>query len=132
MVSFDQQLTLLKQLEATETFSNNFTSRDQHLSYEGLLNADKDIQEWAHESMEAQNSRMGLSINDSGANALNLSCIDHDYLKLADIDQDEQLFKNQSDKCYQNEQNIVPNLQIQDGNEDYFIKSIDIDQKGKD
>ena len=75
---------------------------------------------------------MGLSINDSGANALNLSCIDHDYLKLADIDQEEQLFKNQSDECCQNEQNIVPNLQIQDENQDYFIKSLDIDQKGKD
>ena len=44
--------------------------------------------------MEAQNSRMGLSINDSGANALNLSYIDHDYLKLSDIDQEEQLFIN--------------------------------------
>ena len=132
LVSFDQQLTLLKQLEATETFSNNFCSRDQHLSYESLLNADKDIQEWAHENIQAKNSRMGLSINDSGANTLNLSYIDHDYLKLADIVQEEQLFKNQSDECYQNEKNIVPNLQIQDENEYYFIKSADIDQKGKD
>ena len=132
LINFDEQMSLLKQLEVTEKPDNDFSNRFQDLNYENSLFPEKDAQESTKKSIQTKNSSTSLNINESNMDELSLFFNNHDYSKIIVSDQDEQLFKNNSHTCRKYEQNLDASFLIQEDTKDYMTKSFKIGLEGKD